>query len=232
MLEQHPVRAGHHVLDIGCGLGHELQRLAPLVGPRGSVHGVDANPVMVAEARRRAAALDLPISFAVGDAHALEVPDERFDLCRVARVLRYVEDPQRVVGEMARVVRRGGAVVAFDFDSDQTVVDAPDPRLTRRIAEVLDAAVPHPWVGRQLFGLFRRAGLTDVRVVLHPIVLTGTGGFGMYRRLNEGTITTAVNAGELSPADAAAWWRALEAAAHAETFLVANLGFIVLGRKP
>jgi cyclopropane fatty-acyl-phospholipid synthase-like methyltransferase len=35
MLEEHPVRAGDRVLDIGCGLGHELQRLAPVVGPRG-----------------------------------------------------------------------------------------------------------------------------------------------------------------------------------------------------
>jgi hypothetical protein len=54
----------------------------------------------------------------------------------------------------------------------------------------------------------------------------------MYRRLNEGTITAAVNAGQFSAADAARWWRALEESARAETFLVANLGFIVLGRKP
>src|SRR3954454_627080 len=87
---------------------------------------------------------------------------------------------------MARVVRPGGSVLAFDFDSDQTVVDAPDPALTRRIAEILDAAVPYPWIGRQLFGLFRRVGLTDVRVVPHAICLTGSGGFGIYPRVKEG----------------------------------------------
>ena len=53
------------------------------------------------------------------------------------------------MGEMVRLARPGGSVLAFDFDSDQTVVDAPDPALVRRIAEVLDAAVPQPWVGRQ-----------------------------------------------------------------------------------
>lgn len=36
--------------------------------------------------------------------------------------------------------------MAFDFDSDQTVVDAPDATLTRRLAGILDAAVPHPWM--------------------------------------------------------------------------------------
>jgi hypothetical protein len=133
---------------------------------------------------------------------------------------------------MARVVRPGDLVVAFDFDSDETVVDAPDANLSRRIAEVLDAAVPHPWVGRQLFGLFRRAGLADVRVVPHAIVLTGSRGFGMYRQLNEGTITAAMNAGLVSATDVATWWQALEGSARAEAFLVANLGFIALGRKP
>ena len=232
MLEERPVGGGDRVLDVGCGLGHELQRLAPLVGRQGRLLGVDVSPTMIIEARRRAAALGLPITFEVGDAHALGLPDDSFDLCRVVRVLRYVESPERVIAEMRRVVCRGGFVMSFDFDSDQTVVDAPDTTLTRTMAEILDAAVPHPWIGRQLFGLFRRAGLADVRVVPHPICLTGARGFGMYRRLNEGTIAAAVSSGQLSPADAARWWHALEESASAETFLVAVLGFIVVGRKP
>jgi hypothetical protein len=111
-------------------------------------------------------------------------------------------------------------------------VDAPDPGLTRRIAEVLDAAVPHPWVGRQLFGLFRRIGLADVRVVPHAICLTGARGFSMYQQLNEGTIAAAARAGGITAKHAAAWWEGLEQAGRAETFLAANLGFIVAGRKP
>ena len=120
---------------------------------------------MITEARRRAAGLTLPIAFEVGDARDVDFPNNTFDLCRTERVLRYLDRPDAALGEMARLARPGGSVLAFDFDSDQTVVDAPDPALTRRIAEVLDAAVPHPWIGRQLFGLFRRAGLRDVRVV-------------------------------------------------------------------
>ncbi len=69
-----------------------------------------------------------------------------------------MDRPEAALGEMVRVTRPGGSVLAFDFDSDSTVVDAPDSALARRIAELLDAAVPHPWIGRQLFGLFQRAG--------------------------------------------------------------------------
>jgi ubiquinone/menaquinone biosynthesis C-methylase UbiE len=95
-----------------------------------------------------------PTEFTVGDAHDLLLPDGTFDLCRTERVLRYLRSPETALCEMARAVRRGGSVLVQDFDSDLTVVDAADRSLTLHIAEVLDAAVQNPWIGRQLFGLF------------------------------------------------------------------------------
>jgi ubiquinone/menaquinone biosynthesis C-methylase UbiE len=232
MGEVRPVAPGSHVLDMGCGLGHEVTRLASRVGPSGRVVGVDASPQMIAEARRRTADVALPTEFTVGDAHDLPFPDGTFDLCRTERVLRYLHSPETALREMARVARPGGSVLAQDFDSDLTVVDAADPSLARHIAEVLDAAVPNPWIGRQLFGLFRRVGLIDVRVVAHTVVLTGASGFAMYQQLNQGTINRAVQNGHLSAHEEAAWWADLELTARAGTFCAVNLGFIVTGGRP
>jgi ubiquinone/menaquinone biosynthesis C-methylase UbiE len=231
MVEQCPVGAGDRVLDVGCGLGHEVIRLASRVGAPGRVVGIDASAPLIAEARRRSADVLFPIAFEVGDAHQLDFPDGMFDLCRTERVLRYLGRPETAIHEMVRVTRTGGHVVAFDFDSDQTVVDAPDHALTRRIAEALDAAVPNAWIGRQLFGLFRRAGLADVRVVAQPAVLTGATGFALYRRSNQGTISRAVQSGHITPSEEAAWWADLEHAARTGTFCSVNLGFIVTGQK-
>ena len=232
MLEMCPVAAGDQVLDVGCGLGHEVCRLAERVGPHGQVVGIDASPAMITEAWRRVAGLSLPVTFEVGDAEQVALADNSFDLCRTERVLRYVHRPEAALGEMARLARPGGSVMAFDFDSDQTIVDVPDPALARRIADLLDAAVPHPWIGRQLFGLFKGAGLRDVRVIPHAVALSGAAGFGMYEQLNRGTIQRAVEAGQITASEVAAWWAALEEAAESEMFFSANLGFIVTGHKP
>jgi ubiquinone/menaquinone biosynthesis C-methylase UbiE len=232
MLDVCPVGEGDQVLDVGCGLGHEALRLGERVGSHGRVVGIDVNAAMITEARQRAAALPLPITFEVGDARHIGFPENTFDLCRTERVLRYMDRPEAAVGEMARLARPGGSVLAFDFDSDQTVVDAPDPALAGRIAEVLDAAVPRPWIGRQLFGLFRRAGLRDVRVVPHAICFSGAAGFAVYQQLNRGTIDRARQSGQVTADEVAAWWGAMTRAAEAETFFSAVLGFIAAGRKP
>ena len=128
-------------------------------------------------------------------------------------MLRYLERPEEALRGMVRVVRPGGSILAFDFDSDQTVVDAADPALARRVADVLDAAVPHPWMGRQLFGLFQRSGLADVRVIPQVIFVSGSPGFAVYQQLTRGTIDRAVQLGQISATEAARWWADLEQAA-------------------
>ena len=72
MLDVCPVREGEQVLDVGCGLGHEVFRLAERIGPQGRVIGIDANSAMITEARRRTAGLTLPIAFEVGDARDVD----------------------------------------------------------------------------------------------------------------------------------------------------------------
>ena len=74
MLDLCPPRAGDRVLDVGCGLGHEVRRVADSVGPRGHVVGIDRNAPMIAEARQRSANQTIPIGYDVGDAHHLTFP--------------------------------------------------------------------------------------------------------------------------------------------------------------
>lgn len=97
-----------HLLDVGCGTGDEVRALAHAVGPRGRSVGVDASAVMVAEAQHRHAASGLPVAFVVGDAQHLAFADASFDRCRAERVLMHLDDPERALAEMRRVVRSGG----------------------------------------------------------------------------------------------------------------------------
>jgi len=65
-LRVHPPATGARVLDVGCGFGDASQQLAALVGPRGSVLGVDASPRFIEAATEEAAGVE-NLSFAVED---------------------------------------------------------------------------------------------------------------------------------------------------------------------
>jgi hypothetical protein len=71
-----------------------------------------------------------------------------------------------------------------------------------------------------------------VRVIPHAIGFPGAVGFAVYQQLNTGTIDRAVQSGQITADEVAAWWAALTRAAERETFFSAVLGFIVAGRKP
>jgi ubiquinone/menaquinone biosynthesis C-methylase UbiE len=65
-LRTDPPAPGDRVLDLGCGFGDATQQIAALVGPEGSVLGVDASPRFIDTATRESAGVE-NASFAVAD---------------------------------------------------------------------------------------------------------------------------------------------------------------------
>ena len=104
------------VLDLGCGSGASTQALLEQWRTRGgaadllSVTGVDMSEGMVAQARAKswATGVDLVVSDAVTYLEAL--PDDSVDGILACYLLRNVPDRERLVREMARVLRPGGGV--------------------------------------------------------------------------------------------------------------------------
>ncbi|RLE25907.1 MAG: hypothetical protein DRJ61_03120 [Acidobacteria bacterium] len=120
--------AQHRVLDAGCGTGITLQHLAQF----GQAFGVDNEPValdfckMRKERRLTCAALeDLPY------------PDGAFDVVTCLDVIEHIEDDERAVAEVCRVIRPGGllalTVPAFQsLWSDHDVINHHKRRYRRR----------------------------------------------------------------------------------------------------
>ena len=223
--------AGARILDAGCGTGDDARAIARRVGPSGSVVGLDSSETMVVEARSRSSELGLQVEFVVGDIRRLEFPDSSFDGVRSDRTLQHVEDPERALTELVRVVKPGRRVVVMDPDWETLALDAADLATTRRIREAVADATQNGTMGRRHHGLFRKVGLVDIAV--HPLTFTttefaaidGIAGIVRHREslVRTGTITAA--AGE-------SWQREVDEADRAGRFFAALTGFVVVGRKP
>jgi ubiquinone/menaquinone biosynthesis C-methylase UbiE len=97
-------------LDSGTGTGALAFALAPHVR---EVVGVDREPELLTEARRRSGAFT-NVSFVEGDATKLVFQSGLFDLAGCARTLHHVHRPELVISELARVTRLGGRVLVID----------------------------------------------------------------------------------------------------------------------
>ena len=129
-------------LEAACGPGVIARRLAPSVA---SVHGVDLTPAMVELAREEAARLGAGnATFAVGDATATGLPDGAagggFDGAVSRFSVHHIPRPGRLIAEMARVVRPGGAVVVIDHLAD---TDEHDYRFSQEVERLRD---PSHWL--------------------------------------------------------------------------------------
>ena len=223
-------RAGQRLLDVGCGLGGLVRALGRVVGPGGRVVGVDNSATLLAEAGRRADGRDLPVEYRVADAHRLPFADGTFDGCCATGVFEVVADPRRALAELARVARPGGRVVVTVADFGTAATDATDRDVTRRIHDYWTDREANGWIGRQLPGLFREAGLAEVTVV--PTTHLVPYATFSWILASTGWLERAQAAGVVTPAEVEAWLADLAERERAERFLNALTVFTVAGRKP
>ena len=185
---------GGVVLDLGCGVGGDLDRLRSMdLCPV----GLDQSASMLTTARRR---LGVDVPLVRGDAARLPLRTGSIDGCRIERVLQHVEVPRAVVDEIARVVRPGGFVVAFDTDygSYRAVTEHDD--LGHLPGSV--SRVRHPGVGGELVSLLTDAGFEIGNVVTER---SRASSFDRLPTDVRASIASAVVEGTLEAADADRW---------------------------
>jgi len=101
---------GERVLDVATGTAAVARELVRQKGC--SVVGLDQSPDMLAEARRR---VNGNIELVEGSADSLPFANGEFDGLTFTYLLRYVDDPQATLRELARVVRPGGTIAGLEF---------------------------------------------------------------------------------------------------------------------
>lgn len=112
LVEHVGIVPGSRVLDVATGTGH----VALAAARRSAVaSGIDYVPELLEIARRRDAAEDLDVDFALADAEELPYGDESFDVVLSAIGVMFSADHARAAGELVRVCRPGGRIAVASW---------------------------------------------------------------------------------------------------------------------
>jgi SAM-dependent methyltransferase len=158
------IGTGMRVLDLGCGAGDVSMLAAELVGPTGSVVGIDRSQEVVAVARERARTAGLRhVDFEEASVDAFSDP-EPFDAAIGRYVLIHQADPVAFIRAAAGLVRPGGVVAFHELCvGGQVLQSLPGVPLWQQAWDwmrmAFQAAAPHSDAGGRLIEHFSRAGL-------------------------------------------------------------------------
>lgn len=205
-IERSGVAPGTSILDVGCGFGLETLRLAQLIGPQDRIAGIDKSAAFIAEAQRRAMAAGRAIDFRHGDALALPFTEASFDVGRAERLLIYLDEPERAVSELRRVVRAGGRIALIEPDVETNTINLDDRALTRRILQhESDVGVPNAWLVRRLKGVLEDLGFSGIEIATRVVLFEPALAAGYFSRIG----VSARQAGVIGDAELAGWTGAI-----------------------
>jgi ubiquinone/menaquinone biosynthesis C-methylase UbiE len=151
---------GQACVDLGCGRGADVLKLAAQVGPTGRVWGLDATPAMLEVGRARAVELGLTnTSFVESPLEALALPDACADWVVSNCALNHATDKVQVWKEIARVLKPGGRFVVSDIYAVEPIAAQyrEDPVA---VAECWAGAVTRPEYLEQISS----AGLSELAI--------------------------------------------------------------------
>jgi len=164
------LKAGMKVADFGCGVGMTTRMLAEMVGPSGSVTGVDFSADQVEEAREISARADIGnVSFLQANACDTGLPRASFDLAYCRFLLLHLPNPAACVEEMLAVLKPGGILVLED--GDLTTAMSQPPTAMNAFADLFGRLGPTRGLdysmAKNLHRFVDAAGLSGPRVVDH-----------------------------------------------------------------
>lgn len=141
------------LLDLGCGTGETLRRVAPLVT---RAVGADISPAMIEQARSQAQGR-ANVEFVVAEAGRLPFADATFSVILCTFSFHHYPRPAEAAREMARVLSCGGRLVLADANTDSWLM-----KLADLVARHREPGHVHFCSSQEMTSLLAGAGFAEI----------------------------------------------------------------------
>ncbi|WP_349253794.1 methyltransferase domain-containing protein [Bradyrhizobium sp. CB2312] len=229
-IRQLDLSAGERVLDIGCGPGYLCESMAQIVGPGGAVVGIDVSPDLIAACNRQKASAW--ISYAIGNATALDQADASFDAVACTQVAEYVPDVDRVLAETFRVLKPGGRTIFVATDWDAVVWHSECPERMAAVMTSWEAHCAHPRLPRSMVRRLVEAGFHFDGASIFPILNLRYDDDSYSKGLAQGIRDFVAGRSDVPADDLSAWHSEFERLGAAGHYFFSTNRYLFRASKP
>jgi SAM-dependent methyltransferase len=148
-------------VDLGCGRGNDVIRLAEEVGENGYVYGIDISDGMIAKAKTNLAKFEIVnAEILKADLESLPIENNEVDIVISNCTINHANNKQAVWNEVYRILKPGGRFVVSDIYATSPIAEEyrNDP-----------VAVAECWAGAitrsEYLYMLESAGFTDIQIV-------------------------------------------------------------------
>jgi ubiquinone/menaquinone biosynthesis C-methylase UbiE len=124
VLREVPIEPGFRVLDYGCGPGSYILPIAELVGESGRIFAVDVNPLALRRVEAMASRRSLSNVETICTDCATGLPDDSVQVALLYDTLHTLNDPDRVLHELHRVLMEKGILSLSDHHMEEEEIRA------------------------------------------------------------------------------------------------------------
>ncbi|MFF1785568.1 methyltransferase domain-containing protein [Kitasatospora sp. NPDC058243] len=233
--------AHSRVVDLGCGSGPTLLALSRMA-PEAVLIGIDRSVTFLRQARQELQKHCGPVMTLAADLRTpLPCGDESADIVVSYNTIECLPRPERMLVEVARILRPGGRAIIAHVDFDSLVIAGADADLDRRLCHTF-ADDAQSWMDHADGRIGRKLGLllarSPLRLVSVEPLLTWSTELSGHAEDRIGQIRKALlsaarhGRGSVSAAEVEEWYAAVREADRLGGFFFSELAFIAVAERP
>jgi arsenite methyltransferase len=154
-------KPGEVCVDLGCGRGNDVIRMAQAAGDKGFAYGIDISDGMIEKAHKNAEKLEITnVKFLKSELESIQLPSNTADLVISNCTINHVNDKKAIWNEIYRILKKGGRFVISDIYS---LEDVPEEYRNDPVA------VSECWAGSikkdEYLKIISEAGFSEVDIL-------------------------------------------------------------------
>lgn len=147
------VKENTHFLDVGCGTGWAVGKVAKLVNNNGLFYGIDLSPKMIEKAISNFSGRD-NFHFIQANVESIPLNDNFFDIIICTNSFHHYLNPDKAMNEMYRLLKKGGKLYILDPTAENFIIKFAD-----QIIKILEPTHVKIYSTKEFQELFYNAGL-------------------------------------------------------------------------